>query len=84
MQMGMILHTWGQQLSLHPHLHCIPGGINRDGTVEKHKNRWQILVPSKGFVKVLGLNIAPNSRRNHLSIRTNQAGFMEKTVGCFC
>ena len=25
MQMGMIaiLHTWGQQLSLHPHLHCI-------------------------------------------------------------
>jgi hypothetical protein len=29
MHMGMIavLHTWGQQLSLHPHLHCIvPGG----------------------------------------------------------
>jgi hypothetical protein len=29
MQMGMIavLHTWGQQLSPHPHLHCIvPGG----------------------------------------------------------
>lgn len=27
--MGMvaILHTWGQNLSLHPHLHCIvPGG----------------------------------------------------------
>lgn len=29
LQMGMIavLHTWGQNLSLHPHLHCIvPGG----------------------------------------------------------
>ena len=25
--MTVILHTWGQNLSLHPHLHCIiPGG----------------------------------------------------------
>jgi len=35
MQMGMIavLHTWGQQLSLHPHLHCIVpgGGLDKDG-----------------------------------------------------
>ena len=34
-QMGMIsiLHTWGQNLSLHPHLHCIvPGaGVNKKG-----------------------------------------------------
>jgi hypothetical protein len=39
-QMGMIavLHTWGQNLSLHPHLHCIvPGaGINA-------KQQWQLL-----------------------------------------
>lgn len=29
-----ILHTWGQNLSLHPHLHCVipGGGISFDGT----------------------------------------------------
>jgi Putative transposase/Transposase zinc-binding domain len=35
LKMGMIalLHTWGQQLSLHPHLHCIVpgGGVNKSG-----------------------------------------------------
>ena len=34
-QPGMIavLHTWGQNLSLHPHLHCIvpSGGLAADG-----------------------------------------------------
>ncbi len=31
--MTSVLHTWGQQLSLHPHLHCIVpcGGINPQG-----------------------------------------------------
>ena len=31
--MTAILHTWGQQLSLHPHLHCIvpSGGISEKG-----------------------------------------------------
>jgi hypothetical protein len=37
-QMGMIavLHTWGQQLSLHPHqLQAIPGSsVNKDGAME--------------------------------------------------
>ena len=32
-----ILHTWGQTLSLHPHLHCIvPGGVITPG------NKWKI------------------------------------------
>jgi Putative transposase/Transposase zinc-binding domain len=32
--MTMILHTWGQNLSLHPHVHVIipNGGLNKDGT----------------------------------------------------
>lgn len=38
-QLGMIaiLHTWGQNLSLHPHLHCIVpgGGINKQGKWKK-------------------------------------------------
>ena len=39
--MTMILHTWGQNLSLHPHIHVIVpnGGLKTDGT-------WQF--PKKG------------------------------------
>jgi hypothetical protein len=40
-QMGatMILHTWGQNLSLHPHVHCIvpAGGVKDDGTWQNPK-----------------------------------------------
>jgi hypothetical protein len=37
-----VLHTWGQQLSFHPHVHCIVsgGGITPD-------NRWKNAVKSK-------------------------------------
>jgi len=42
-----ILHTWGQKLNLHPHLHCVvPGG----GYSEK-KRKW-IYAPNNYFVPV--------------------------------
>jgi len=41
-KMGMIavLHTWGQNLSLHPHLHCIVpgGGVSNNGRWKTCKN----------------------------------------------
>ena len=42
----MILHTWGQNLSLHPHIHCIVpnGGLTKQGN-------WQH--PKKGNEKFL-------------------------------
>ena len=42
----MILHTWGQNLSLHPHVHCIVpnGGLKKDG-------KWQY--PKQGNEKFL-------------------------------
>ena len=42
----MVLHTWGQNLSLHPHVHCIVpnGGLKKDGT-------WQF--PKRGNDKFL-------------------------------
>ena len=56
MQMGMIavLHTWGQQLSLHPHLHCIVpgGGINREGQWENSRTDGNFLFPVKALSKV--------------------------------
>lgn len=56
MQMGMIsvLHTWGQNLSLHPHLHCIVpgGGINEKGYWQKQKHSDKYLFPVKALSKV--------------------------------
>lgn len=56
MQMGMIavLHTWGQQLSLHPHLHCIVpgGGVNKDGIWKNSKPDGKFLFPVKALSKV--------------------------------
>jgi len=37
-----ILHTWGQQLSFHPHIHCIVSG----GGIDKNK-RWKEAVKVK-------------------------------------
>src|SRR5664279_1882440 len=38
----MVLHTWGQQLNFHPHVHCIVSG----GGIDKDK-RWKEAVKAK-------------------------------------
>jgi len=54
--MGMIaiLHTWGQTMSLHPHLHCIVpgGGLTRQGKWRTTKSRGKYLFPVKAVSKV--------------------------------
>jgi hypothetical protein len=50
-----VLHTWGQQLSFHPHIHCIisGGGITGDNTWKNAtKNDWQFLFPVKAMSMV--------------------------------
>ena len=56
---GMIavLHTWGQTLTLHPHLHCIvpEGGLNTNGEWVKGKktdNRSPFLFPAVPMSRV--------------------------------
>ena len=47
-----VLHTWGQQLSFHPHVHCIVsgGGIAGDNKWKSGvKNDWQFLFPVKAM-----------------------------------
>ncbi len=53
-QMGMIavLHTWGQNLSLHPHLHCIVPG----GGVDKISNWKNIRADGKFLFSVKALS----------------------------
>jgi hypothetical protein len=55
-KMGMIsiLHTWGQNLSLHPHLHCVvPGvGVDKRGYYKRVKPKSKILFPVRAMSKV--------------------------------
>lgn len=52
-KIGMIslLHTWGQNLSLHPHVHMIVsgGGITNGGTWKKTKTNGDFLFPVKAM-----------------------------------
>lgn len=49
-----ILHTWGQQMSLHPHLHCIVpgGGLSKQGKWKTAKSQGKYLFPVKALSKV--------------------------------
>lgn len=50
-----VLHTWGQQLSFHPHIHCIVsgGGISPDNHWKQAaKNDWRFLFPVLAVSKV--------------------------------
>jgi hypothetical protein len=55
-QPGMIsiLHTWGQNLSLHPHLHCIVpgGGVDKNNQFKKLSASGNFLFSVKGMSKM--------------------------------
>lgn len=56
LHLGMIavLHTWGQNLNLHPHLHCIVpgGGIDKHGKWQKQLRSNKYLFSVKALSKV--------------------------------
>lgn len=49
-----ILHTWGQNLSLHPHLHCIVpgGGLTKAGFWKHARSDGEFLFPVKAMSTV--------------------------------
>lgn len=50
-----VLHTWGQNISLHPHLHCLVpgGGITKQGKWRNmKKSQGKFLFPVKAMSKV--------------------------------
>jgi putative transposase/transposase-like zinc-binding protein len=49
-----VLHTWTQQLNLHPHVHCLVsgGGISEDASTW-HPARRNFLVPVKALAKLV-------------------------------
>jgi hypothetical protein len=52
--MTAVLHTWGQQLMLHPHLHCIitSGGITKAGQWKYFKGKGKFLFYIPNIQKV--------------------------------
>jgi hypothetical protein len=52
--MVAILHTWGQQLWLHPHVHCIVpgGGITQNGKWKAAKGKDKYLFPKRALSSV--------------------------------
>jgi hypothetical protein len=66
--LGMIavLHTWGQNLSLHPHLHCIipGGGIDKNGKWQKQVRSNKYLFPVKALSKVFRAKYVQHLREN--------------------
>jgi hypothetical protein len=68
LQMGMIavLHTWGQNLSLHPHLHCIvPGGrVDENGAWKNIKNDGKFLFSVKALSKVFRAKFCEKLKAN--------------------
>jgi len=55
-KMGMIavLHSWGQNLSFHPHVHCLvpAGGITANGKWRNTRSEGKYLFPVKAMSKV--------------------------------
>lgn len=52
--MTAVLHTWGQNLSLHPHLHCIVpgGGLTAAGKWKATRSKGKYLYPKNALRKV--------------------------------
>ena len=60
-----LLHTWGQNLQLHPHLHCIvpSGGVTKNGKWKRSKNKGQFLFCVKTMSKVFRAKFVSELRK---------------------
>jgi hypothetical protein len=72
-----ILHTWGQDLSFHPHVHCIVsgGGVKDDQWVTEKRKNHTYLFTRKSMEKVYK---AYYLKRIHAMLRKNQLQVEDK------
>lgn len=73
--MTTILHTWGQQLNLHPHLHCIvpAGGVSKNGKWKHSKSNGKYLFPKSALQQVFRGKFMANIRAKGIFIPQNIA-----------
>jgi hypothetical protein len=86
---GMItvLHTWGQQLELHPHLHCIVpgGGLSQTGKWKQANGHGKYLFPQKAMAKVFRAKYLSAIRSTGLIVPQYIAGkLMSKDWVVYC
>jgi hypothetical protein len=71
-KIGMIsvLHTWGQNLSLHPHLHCIvpAGGVTKSGNWKQSKAKGKFLFSVKAMSRVFRAKFISEIRKKELPL----------------
>jgi hypothetical protein len=81
-QPGMIaiLHTWGQTLTLHPHLHCIVpgGGITPKGKWKMAKSDGKYLFPVKAMSKLFRGKFMDLLKKKALPIEKGQVNSLYK------
>jgi len=74
-KMGMVavLHTWGQNLELHPHLHCIVpgGGVSVSGKWKNSKTKGKYLFNIKSISKVFRAKFVKLLRKELPEIKQN-------------
>ena len=85
LQMGMIgvLHTWGQNLSLHPHLHCIVigGGVDTTGNWQNLRADGKFLFSVKALSKVFRAKyVAEVSKKLEIATPLRQVLFAKNWV----
>ena len=82
-QPGMIaiLHTWGQNLSLHPHLHCIvpAGGVTASGQWKSSLGKGKYLFPVKQMSKVFRAKLVSQLTKQQLITDTVRKTLFSKS-----
>lgn len=80
-----ILHTWGQALSLHPHLHCIVPGGGIAGTKWKYaKGKNKYLFPVKAMSKVFRARFVEALRKKINLDNTTAKNLFTKNWVIYC
>jgi hypothetical protein len=74
-----ILHTWGQNLLFHPHIHCVipGGGLSPDHSHWIHP-RYPFFLPIKVLSKVFRGKFVDGLKRMHRQSRLTFAGSIER------
>ncbi len=87
-QSGMItvLHTWGQNLSLHPHLHCIipSGGLTPSQKWKQGKGKGKYLFPVKTMSKVFRAKMVAALRKEQLLTKQEGQQLFKKNWVIYC
>ena len=68
-----IMHSWGQQLTLHPHLHCIipAGGLTKQGKWKQCKTKGNYLFPVKALSVVYRAKYIYHLRKHVTEFNSN-------------